>query len=73
MVDSQGDRMADIKHGDVDTGHSAFKRIDRYRVFIKIGVFFEDFKIFWTLAFLCFPRCHFVYTHQAGRTPTLQR
>ena len=26
-----------------------------YRVFIKYCVFFDDFKIFWTLAFLCFP------------------
>ena len=40
MMDSQGDRMADIKHGDVDTGPSGFKRIDKYRVFIKI-VFFS--------------------------------
>ena len=26
-----------------------------YRVFINYRVFPEDFKIFWTLAFLCFP------------------
>ena len=36
-----------------------------YRVFIKYCVFFEDFQIFRSLAFLCFPLVsrQFVYTH----------
>ena len=36
-------------------------------------VFFEDFKIFRTLAFPVFPRCQCVYTLQAGSTPALQQ
>ena len=38
----------------------------RYRVFIKYCVFFEDFKIFRTLAFLCFLSVS-VYVHTTGR------
>ena len=34
----------------------------KYRVFIKYCAFFEDFKIFRTLAFLCFPSAS-VCTH----------
>ena len=38
--------------------------IYRYRVFIKYCVFSEDFKIFRTLAFLCFPSVSVcVHTH----------
>ena len=40
---------------------------------LNIVFFFEDLKIFWTLAFLCFPWCQCVYTHQAGRKPALQQ
>ena len=37
-----------------------------YRVFIKYCVFSEDFKIFLTLAFLCFPSLP-VCVHKPGR------
>ena len=37
-------------------------------------VFFSGYlKTFRTLAFLCFPRCQCVYTHQAGRKQALQQ
>ena len=45
-----------------------------YRVFIKYCVFSKDFRIFRTLACLCFAlvfQCG--YTHQAGRTPAMQQ
>ena len=47
-----------------------------YRVIIKYCVFSDDFKIFQTLAFLFFllvSVCVQLYTHQAGRTPALQK
>ena len=37
-----------------------------YRVFIKYCVFFKDFKIFWTFAFLCFPSSS-LCVHTPGR------
>ena len=39
----------------------------KYRVFIEYRLFFEDFKIFWTFAFLCFPSvsvCVSTHRHQ---------
>ena len=62
--------MADIKHGDVDTGPSGFKRIDRYRVFIKIVFFSKILKYSGLWPFSVLPRCR-VYTHKAGRRPAL--
>ena len=44
-----------------------------YRVFIKYCVFSKDFRIFRTWSFSVFPWVQCVYTHQAGRTPTLQQ
>ena len=38
----------------------------RYNVFINYCVFFDDFKIFWTLASLCFPLVS-VCVHTPGR------
>ena len=41
---------------------------------LNIVVFFEDFEIFRTLAFICFPRCQCVYTHQrCNRTDRVQK
>ena len=40
-----------------------------YRVFIKYCVFLEDFRIFKTLAFLCFPSVS-VCVHTTGRYNT---
>ena len=47
----------------------------RYSLLIKYCVFFEDFKIFRTLAFLCFVSVSVcvVYTQQAGRPQALQQ
>ena len=46
----------------------------RYRVFIKYCVwFFEDFKIFRTLAFLGFPSVSVCVYTMAGQTPALQQ
>ena len=44
-----------------------------YRVLIKYRVFSKDFRIFRTWSFSVFPWVQCVYTHQAGRTPTLQQ
>ena len=44
-----------------------------YRLFIKYCVFSKDFRIFRTWSFSVFPWVQCVYTHQAGRTPTLQQ
>ena len=44
--------------------------IDRYRVFFKYCVFYEDFNIF---SGLCFLSSQCVYTRQAGRKPALQQ
>ena len=59
------------KHESLKTMYVSF----RYRVFIKYcGVIFKYFKIFRTLAFLCFPSVSVcVYTHQTGRIPALQQ
>ena len=45
------------------------------KVFMTYCVFFEDFRIFRTLAFLYFPSVSMCVhtTHQAGRTPALQQ
>ena len=52
----------------------AGKQLWIFRVFIKYCVFSEDFEIFQTLAFLCFPSVSvYRYTHQEGRTPALQQ
>ena len=40
-----------------------------YRVFMKYCIFFEDFKIFRTLAFLCFPSVS-VWVYTTGRWNT---
>ena len=45
-------------------------QVPMYRVFIKYCVFFEDFNIFRALAFLVFPGCQCVYTHQASMQNT---
>ena len=52
--------------------------VDRFRyspatISIKYCVFFQDFEIFRTLAFLCFPSVSVCDTHQAGRKPALQQ
>ena len=39
----------------------------------NVVFFSEDFKVFRTLAFLCFHRCQCVYTHKAGKKPALQQ
>ena len=44
-----------------------------YRVFIEYCVFSEDFKLFRTLAFLCFPSVSVCVHTPAGRTPVLQQ
>ena len=46
--------------------------LSRYRVFIKYCVFSEEFKIFQTLAFLCFPSvsvCVHTHTRQVEHQP----
>ena len=53
--------------------HNSIHEVSNYRVFIEYCVFFKNFEILRTLAFLCFPRCQCLYTHQAGRTQALQQ
>ena len=43
-----------------------------YRVFIKYCVFSKILKYSGLWPFPVFPRCQYVYTHQAGRKPALQ-
>ena len=56
--------------------HRSFFRIYKFSntgCSLNIVFFFEDLKIFGTLAFLCFPSVSVCITHQAGRTPELQQ
>ena len=51
---------------DKTNGMNLMLKLMTYRVFIKYCVFSKDFRIFWTLAFLCFPLVS-VFVHTAGR------
>ena len=53
----------------VATNMRVFKRFRIYSVFIKYCVFSTDFRIFRTLAFLCFPSVS-VCVHKTGREKT---